>query len=409
MLYNKALYLLRTNYIEKKILLSYRELIKNLKNEDFYKILDIYTTNTIINDVFTKFKTFYQKQIVTNEQLKIPYYKKETQLNFLPINNIIIKIKNKNYLALHFSFYGQKLDLQKHIFNNNSISTFIKNNNITSLHDIYINLPKQLYEQPIYNIKLIPIFKYHWINLSITFKKTNIQINNIEKKNKIMAIDLGINNLVTAVTNEGNSFIIDGRYLKSINHLYNKKLALYNKQNKGKTKYTKKIFLLTNARNKKIKTYIYKSTKYILNYAIENKISKIVIGYNKDFKSSCVKKNPTSNLNKVFNQNFVQIPLRKIIDRIIFLSKQTNINVLEINEAYTSLCSFYDNEQICYHQNYKGKRIKRGLFQTSKKELVNADVNAALNILVKSKTDSVTNLVTLRNSGIVVPKRIFIN
>lgn len=409
MLYNKTLYILRTNYFEKKILLSYRELIKIIKKEESYKIIDMYTSNTIINDVFKKFKTFYQKQKNTTEKIKLPYYKKNTQLNFIPINNVITKNKNKKYLTLQFSFYGKELDLNKHIFNNKTINAFIQINNITSLHDIYIDLPKQLYEKSIYNIKIIPLFKHHWLNLSITFKNNNIQIKNIEMQNKIMAIDLGINNLITAVTTEGKSFIIDGKYLKSINHLYNKKLALYNKQRKDQKVYTKKIFLLTNSRNNKIKAYIYKSAKYIINYAIENKINKIVIGYNKDFKKSCVKKNLTSNQNKTFNQNFVQIPLRKIIDRIVFLSKQTNIAVLEINEAYTSLCSFYDNEQICYHQNYKGKRIKRDLFKTSKNELVNADVNAAFNILVKSKTDSVTNLVTLRNSGIVMPKRIFIS
>ncbi len=41
---------------------------------------------------------------------------------------------------------------------------------------------------------------------------------------------------------------------------------------------------------------------------------------------------------------------------------------------------FY-NEKICKHEKYLGKRIKRGLFQSSKGKLINADLNGALNIL----------------------------
>ncbi|WP_262065659.1 transposase, partial [Aequitasia blattaphilus] len=41
-------------------------------------------------------------------------------------------------------------------------------------------------------------------------------------QNNALAIDFGINNLVTAVTSKGKSFIIDGRKLKSLNQWFNK-------------------------------------------------------------------------------------------------------------------------------------------------------------------------------------------
>ena len=47
-------------------------------------------------------------------------------------------------------------------------------------------------------------------------------------------------------------------------------------------------------------------------------------------------------------------------------------------------CSFLDNEEICKHNEYKGKRIKRGLFKTFTNKLINADVNGAYNILRKA-------------------------
>ena len=45
-------------------------------------------------------------------------------------------------------------------------------------------------------------------------------------------------------------------------------------------------------------------------------------------------------------------------------------------------------ESISKHDNYKGKRIKRGLFQSSVGKLINADVNGALNIMRKVVNDS---------------------
>ena len=44
---------------------------------------------------------------------------------------------------------------------------------------------------------------------------------------------------------------------------------------------------------------------------------------------------------------------------------------------------FLDDEDICNHEEYVGKRIKRGLYKASDGRLINADVNGALNILKK--------------------------
>lgn len=51
-----------------------------------------------------------------------------------------------------------------------------------------------------------------------------------------------------------------------------------------------------------------------------------------------------------------------------------------VEESHTSKCSFLDKESVEHHEKYKGKRVKRGLFKTSKGILINADVNGALNI-----------------------------
>ena len=90
-----------------------------------------------------------------------------------------------------------------------------------------------------------------------------------------MSIDLGINNLASCVVSNNYSFIIDGKYLKSINHFYNKKMAYLQSKKPNNKEYTLMEHLVTEKRNRKIKDAINKASRQIINYAIENKISEI--------------------------------------------------------------------------------------------------------------------------------------
>jgi len=59
------------------------------------------------------------------------------------------------------------------------------------------------------------------------------------------------------------------------------------------------------------------------------------------------------------------------------------INVIITEESYTSKVDHLAFEEMKHQENYLGKRIKRGLFSSSKKLLLNADINAAIGILRK--------------------------
>ncbi|MGB4312685.1 MAG: hypothetical protein WBI21_05250 [Natronincolaceae bacterium] len=66
--------------------------------------------------------------------------------------------------------------------------------------------------------------------------------------------------------------------------------------------------------------------------------------------------------------------------------------------------SFFDKDNIAKDTIFSGRRIRRGLYKTSAGNILNADINAALNILRKS---NVVGLNTLYTRGFVdVPKRI---
>ena len=82
------------------------------------------------------------------------------------------------------------------------------------------------------------------------------------------------------------------------------------------------------------------------------------------------------------------IPFDKLISYLKYKCEMIGISVIEHEESYTSKCDALSFENICKHDNYNGKRIKRGLFQSSAGKLINADVNGALNIMRKVVGDS---------------------
>jgi len=78
-----------------------------------------------------------------------------------------------------------------------------------------------------------------------------------------------------------------------------------------------------------------------------------------------------------------------------------------VNEAYTSKCSALDLEPICKQTEYKGKRIKRGLFKSNNGVIINADINGSLNILRKVvKEDDLSDLIESRQWAKQSPIRI---
>ena len=163
--------------------------------------------------------------------------------------------------------------------------------------------------------------------------------------------------------------------MKFINHHYNKtKAKLQSKLKKGKYS-SKRISNLTVRRNRKIKDYMHKVSRKIVDYMEANSLNTLFVGKNVGWKDSV-------NLGKTNNQNFVSIPYNMLIQMLEYKCKLAGINVIIVNEAYTSKCSFLDNEIIGKHETYLGKRVNRGLFISSKGIKINADINGSLNIMV---------------------------
>lgn len=364
-LYNQAVYNIRQHYFDKEKYLNYVENNKLLKSSDNYKTLNSNMAQQILKEVDGVFKSFFgllklKSKGEYKEKVKLPKYLPKNSFTTLVIGFVRL---NENTFILPYS------------------QSYKKNHK-----PIKINIPPLLLDKTIKEIRIIPKFNARFFEIQYTYQ-VECEKRNLDKNNAL-AIDLGVNNLATCVTNMGKSFIVDGKKLKSINQWFNKYNAklqsIKDKQDYGKA-LTMKQKYIWNKRNNKVNDYLSKSARIIINYCLENNIGTLVYGYNNDFQRN-------SNMKKKDNQNFVNIPFSKFHSKLEYLSEYYGINFVVQEESYTSKASFFDMDIIPEYKkgknveySFSGKRIKRGLYKTLKGKVLNADVNGALNILKKSK------------------------
>ena len=380
---NQAIYNVRQHYFKNKKYLSYNENYKMLKDSENYKKLNSNMAQQILKEVDESFKSFFvllklAKTGQYNGKIKLPNYLAKDGFTTLVIGFVRLK---DDILIVPYSNLFKKTH-----------------------QEIKIKLPPVLKDKKIKEIRIIPKQHFRYFEIQYIYEVEEVQRE--LNKNNALGIDLGIDNLCTCVTNAGVSFIIDGRKLKSINQYYNKinaKLqSIKDKQKTSRTTLRQKR--ITRKRNNRINDYLSKSARIIVNYCLNNDIGRIVLGYNENFQRN-------SNIGSINNQNFVNIPYGKLRDKLIYLCKLYGIEFKLQEESYTSKASFFDGDEIPIYDKenqkeciFSGKRIKRGLYQTSKGYQLNADCNGALNILSKSK---VVDLSILYNRGeLNTPKRI---
>ena len=383
-LYNQAVYNIRQYYFQENKYLNYQKNNSLLKSSENYKTLNSNMSQQILKEVDGSFKSFFgllkkKNNGMYNVRVKLPSYLPKNSFTTLVIGFVRL---NEDTLVIPYS------------------NSFKKNHK-----KISIKIPPILLGKKIKEIRIIPKFNARFFEVQYTYEVQEEQRN--LDKNHALAIDFGINNLATCVTSKGRSFIIDGKKLKSINQWFNKENARL-QSIKDKQKYCKKPTLrqkyLYSSRNNKVNDYMSKTARKIINYCLENNIGTLVCGYNETFQRN-------SNIGKANNQTFVNIPFGKLREKFEYLCKLYSLRFVEQEESYTSKSSFFDMDILPKFEadkpqtySFLGKRIKRGLYQTSKGYILNADINGALNILKKS---NVVELEVLYSRGEVdTPVRI---
>lgn len=341
-IYNSALYAIRQYYFKNKKYLSWIDVNNSFVNDkqvDYYA-LPCKVAQQTIKMADNNMKSFFNALKAKNSKPKLPKYLNKTSGRYVVIytNQAISKKELKNgFIALSKT--------------NVRIKTNVSN---------------------VKQVRVVPCNNH--IVVEVVYEVECKKSANTDKK--YCGIDFGLNNLLTCVFQDERPIIFNGRPLKSINWQYNKRKSyLQNKLPNGR-KTSKMIGNITLKRNNRVSDYLHKITSMFINYAVSKGISNVVVGYNKEWKQGI-------NIGRVNNQNFVCIPYYKLLNMLTYKCELHSISLSVTEESYTSKCSFLDNESLCKHESYCGKRIHRGLFKSSNGKLINADVNGALNILRK--------------------------
>ena len=229
-------------------------------------------------------------------------------------------------------------------------------------------------------------------------------IKNIKKTNRVASIDIGLENLFTVAFNYNKKGIsIKGTKLKAINQYFNKKKANLQSMLPNKQYISKSINKLMYKRNEQLRNYIGYYTNKLIEILKNEKISKLVVSYNKGWKQNI-------NIGSKNNQNFVYIPFRKILDILKYKLKDNGIEYKEQEESYTSKASYLDNDDIPIYKKetkeikFSGKRITRNIYKSKYGKVINADLNGALNILKKSGEKLIEELEYLKYNNIFTSK-----
>ena len=338
---NQAIYQIRQHYFEHSRYLPYEKNYAILKTSENYRLLNSNMAQQILKEVDGSFKSFFGLLKLAKQgkypfsSCRLPKYLPKDGYATLIVG--FVRLNGNRFVLPYSAAY------KKHH------------------KPVTITIPPVLADKTIKEIRIIPKADARFFEIQYTYQVEAAQRN--LNPTHALAIDFGIDNLMTAVSNRGESFLIDGKRLKSINQWFNKQNAclqsVKDKQHYGK-KTTRRQAALQRKRNNQVRDYMGKAAKQVVTYCIRNDIG----------------------------------ILRR---KLKYLCEMNGIRYVEQEESYTSMASFWDLDEMPVYGEaglvppvFSGRRICRGLYQDRSGRRINADVNGALNIMRKC------NIVSLR-------------
>ncbi|MCL1474624.1 RNA-guided endonuclease InsQ/TnpB family protein [Argonema antarcticum] len=381
-LYNAANYVIRQNFVYGWGYLNYNKMAQLMKSHAAYKALPAKVSQQILMILDKNWKSFFEavkaysiEPTKFTGRPKFPKYKD--------------KVKGRNIV----------------VYTIQAISTKQLKKGIIQLSGTNILIKTKVKPFQVCQVRLVPKCDSYVIEViydACTEPESTLDEN---PKKLVASIDLGLNNLVALTSNQPGfiPLLINGRPLKSINQFYNKRKAHLQSQLKGLRKTSSRLWRLTRCRNQKVDNYLHHTSRFIINLLRERKIGTLVIGKNVQWKNEI-------NLGKQTNQNFVTVPHARLIEMLEYKAELVGIKVIVQEESYTSQSNFLNLDPLPVYGNsdaqkvvFSGKRIKRGLYQTSEGRLINADVNGSYNIVRKAIPNVFSNGI---GSCVVQPRRV---
>ena len=375
-IYNLSITKISQHYKKTSKVLNFQELKNSIKDSPEYETITGFYYGIMLSCI-SDFKKF----IATNKYVENVSERQLEQKNLVSFNPPKFK---KDYYVIVLT----KVQLEDGCI-------VLPKTKLTS--EIKIKLPSNYIHKSIVRIIIRPMYAYKSWQLIIQYPVAN-ENHNFSNKKKSLGIDLGLSNFASCATTEGESFIINGKELKSLIQGYCKFKSKLLKSNGGNHN-TRRVISLQKKTQNRVDDFVRKSANYILKYSKEHDISQIVLGWGIHFQTVDIGIN---------NQLFALFPFSKFKDLLSFRCEQHGISFKVIDEAYTSKASFLDSDPMPMHitrkkQIFSGLRVSRGLYISRDGTQINADINGALNILRKSSAVVDFNL---GSRGIATPKRV---
>ncbi|MDJ0735984.1 MAG: transposase [Nostocaceae cyanobacterium] len=364
--------------------ITYPELDKILKNNPHYKAMTAQSAQQTLKSV--------GESITSYNRLVKAYYRGEVDKPSLP------KYRQRGGLAA-VTFPKQALTLRNGCFYP-SISRETKPHLLT---EITLQLPDFIDSDWVREVQVRPYLGELWVDWVIDDGKQPIELNPNLDYTQAWSFDHGGTNWLTGVSTRGQSLIIDGRKLKSMNQGYCRLVAKY-KQGKSDFYWDFNLDRVQRKRNNQMRDAVNKAARFIINQCLNDRVGNLVIGWNDGQKNG-------SNMGKRGNQNFVVIPTGRLIERLKQLCPEYGIQLTITEEAYTSKASYLDGDSLYKHGEKpagwkpSGQRVKRGLYKSRDGHFINADCNGSANIMRKVATQLGLNLAEVGRASLTVPQR----
>lgn len=360
------------------------KLMRGTKNPDYFSILPIHSAQHVLKLVVQNFKSWLMalKKYKSDPSLflgrpRIPGYLKSDIASFVFSNQEAVVYMEKGKIK----FPRTKETLSASYVQD---SWHLKQVNVKPLHGAY---------------DVIPVFEVPNDNCIVD-----------ETFTESAAIDFGVENIAAIVYTDGHSRIYKGGAIISEIQLYAKRRAkaiqVITQGHQNRSVKSKRLNRMNLDHENYIRNALHQISRSIVNDCLSHKVSTLVLGVNKFWKKE-------ANIGKHNNQRFVMMPISRLQAMIQYKAERAGIQILLQEESYTSKASFADKDSLPVYDGTKvsvfsGIRIKRGLYRTSSGALINADCNAAANILRKAlpaEADKIKDLRCLINPEVFKPKR----
>jgi len=395
----EKIYYIKNRYKDNELYKQLIEVGKELKNHNLVMVLRRFKKD--FSNYFKAIKDYQQNPTKYKGMPRKPKARKISELT-----NYSIPLDNANGWSTKRNLIGINLDSKMRYF---YIGKIIKDGKVLDkkIQSVSIKMRnKEIYLSFSYvNEEQVAI------NSEISIDKTH-NLGSISSNSA--GIDIGLNNLISLFIDdkESQSIIVDGARYKYYNSKFNRFIAKLNNSiseeiieyktiiKKDKTevqipiKWTKRghrlkryVSFLYRKRNDFFETEFHKISKRVVEYLEINSVKQLVLSKN----LAQLMNNGECDLRKKTKQNFIQIPFIQLIHYIEEKALKHGIEVIFIDEAYTSKTSCVNGDVLAVQtksknnqkptaNEFKGTRAKRGLFKDIVlNKIWNADLNGAVN------------------------------